>query len=103
MNDPDDDNYGLSLGNALGAECSHEAVHSTDSNEVHMDIRDAQFHIKVEKEQKQNMNRRQMKLKKYREELKMNRISRNLILLFYCPCRVLAMQADHVRQELHIV
>ena len=71
MNDPDDDNYGLSLGNALGAECSHEAVHSTDSNEVHMDIRDAQIsykgrkRTKAEYEQKANETE-----KKYREELK---------------------------------
>lgn len=70
MNDPNNDNYGLSLGNALGAECSHEAVHSTDSNEVHMDIRDAQIsykgrkRTKAEYEQKANETE-----KKYREEL----------------------------------
>ena len=71
MNDSDNDNYGLSLGDVLGAECSHEAVHSADSNEVHMDIRDAQKsykgrkRTKAEYEQKANETE-----KKYREELK---------------------------------
>ena len=71
MNDTDNDNYGLSLGDVLGAECSHEAVHSADSNEVHMDIRDAQKsykgrkRTKAEYEQKANETE-----KKYREELK---------------------------------